>query len=232
METTLKLTYRGRVLMLLGFLAALAAMASGDSSVRLAAAMLLAPFLVDLCWGGFRLPLLDLRVSHRRTESGSPFEEHVRITCRSAVRGACDVHLREPRTETHVGGVFLPQLSAGGSITMPMPARTRTRGWFRQRVVVAISSHPLGLLRRTRVLRCDSEMISEPARMRLPAHVLDALERPQAETLNRDEQGHEEFHHLREYSAGEDARLVHALRSATSGTLVRRVLRLSFRYLC
>ena len=108
---------------------------------------------------------------------------------------------------------------------MPMPARTRTRGWFRQRVVVAISSHPLGLLRRTRVLRCDSEMISEPARIRLPAHVLDALERPQAETLNRDEQGHEEFHHLREYGAGEDARLVHALRSATSGTLVRRVLR-------
>ena len=225
MQTSLKLTYRGKVLLLLGFLSALAALLSGDPSVRLAAAVLLAPFVVDLAWGGTQLPPLKLLISRRRTETGAPFEEALRLECASPTRGVSDVHLREPRTETYAGGVFVPRLSPGRQITLPMPARTRMRGRYPQRVAVAISSHPLGLFRRTAVLRSNNEMVSEPARMPLPTHVLEALERPQVEAVARDERGDDEFHHMREYSAGEDARLVHALRSATSGLLVRRVLR-------
>lgn len=225
MQTSLGPTYRGRVLLLLGFLAALAALLSGDSSVRLAAAVLLAPFVVDLAWGGTQLPALKLLISRRRTQAGAPFQETLILQSASSTRGVSDLYLREPRTETYAGGVFIPRLAAGRQSTLPMPARTRTRGRFPQRVLVAVSSHPLGLFRRTAVLRCNSEMVSEPARVHLPSHVLEALERPQVEATSRDERGDDEFHHMREYSAGEDARLVHALRSASSGLLVRRVLR-------
>lgn len=225
MQTSLKLTYRGKVLLLLGFLSALAALASGDPSVRLAAAMLLAPFVVDLAWGSTHLPPLNLLISRRRTETGAPFEEALRLESASSTRGVSDVHLREPRTETYAGGVFVPRLAPGRQITLPMPARTRMRGRYPQRVVLAVSSHPLGLFRRTAVLRSNNEMVSEPARMPLPTHVLEALERPQVEAVAHDQRGDDEFHHMCEYSAGEDARLVHALRSATSGSLVRRVLR-------
>ncbi len=225
MQPSLKLTYRGKVLLLLGLLSALAAWVSADSSVRLAAAMLLSPFVVDLVWGGTQLPPLKLSISRRRIETGAPFEETLRLESASTTRGVVDVHLREPRTETYAGGVFVPRLAAGQTLTLPMPARTRMRGRYPRRVVLAATSHPLGLFRRTAVLSNTNEMVSEPARMRLPTHVLEALERPQAETVTRDERGDEEYHHLREYSVGEDARLVHALRSASGGTLVRRVLR-------
>ncbi|MHC4896068.1 MAG: DUF58 domain-containing protein, partial [Planctomycetota bacterium] len=204
---------------------ALAAWVSTDPSVRLAAAVLLAPFVVDLVWGGIHLPPLNLVIMRRRTETGAPFEETLRLENAAPARGVADVPLREPRTETYAGGVFVPRLPPSQHVTLPMPARTRLRGRYPQRVVVATSSHPLGLFHRTQVLRSNNEMVSEPTRMRLPTHVPEALERPQAEALSRDERGDEEFHHMREYSAGEDARLVHALRSATSGTLVRRVLR-------
>ena len=76
------------------------------------------------------------------------------------------------------------------------------RGRYPRRVVLAATSHPLGLFRRTAILSNTNEMVSEPARMRLPSHVLEALERPQAETVTRDERGDEEFHHMREYSVG------------------------------
>lgn len=225
MQGSLTLTYRGRVLLLLGFLSALAAFLSGDSSVRLAAAVLLAPFVVDLAWGGTRLPGLRMSIARRRTETGAPFEETVTLASVSTTRGVSDVHLREPRTETYGGGVFVPRLSPGHEITLGMASRTRMRGRYPQRVVVAVSHHPLGLFRRIAVLRSSHEMVSEPTRMPLPAHVLEALERPQVEALARDRRGDDEFYHMREYTPGEDARLVHALRSASSGLLVRRVLR-------
>ncbi len=74
-RTTLEVTYRGRVLLLLGILAGFAAWINKGSSVRLAAAVLLAPLLIDLIWGGLRLPALSLIMRRRRTESGVPFAE-------------------------------------------------------------------------------------------------------------------------------------------------------------
>ena len=75
MNTNLEVTYRGRVPLLLGLLAAIAAWINKGSSVRLAAAVLLAPLVIDLLWGGIRLPNLRLIMRRRRTESGAPFTE-------------------------------------------------------------------------------------------------------------------------------------------------------------
>ena len=134
MKSTLNLTYRGRVLILLGFLSVLAAVASsgevGHVSVQLAAAMLLAPFLVDLLWAGTGLPELKLTIRRRRTETAAPFEETMVLQSNARGRAISDLHLSEPRTETFAGGVLVPRLAAGCSITVPFPARTRQRGRF------------------------------------------------------------------------------------------------------
>ena len=98
------------VVTILGILAAIAAWINpGGSSVRLAAAVLLAPLLIDLIWGGVRLPELRLIMRRRRTESGAPFTESFTLHNLSRRRAVMDLHLREPRTDTYAG----PRDSAG-----------------------------------------------------------------------------------------------------------------------
>ena len=105
MNTNLDVTYRGRVLLLLGILAAIAAWINKGSSVRLAAAVLLAPLAIDLLWGGIRLPRIRLIMRRRRTESGSPFTESLTLSNLSHRRAIMDLHVREPRTDTYAGGL-------------------------------------------------------------------------------------------------------------------------------
>lgn len=224
MNTNLEVTYGGRVLLLLGVLATFAAWIHKGDSVRLASAILLAPILVDLLWGGFRLPPMRLIMRRRRTESGAPFVETFTLKNLSPRRAIVDLHVREPRTDTYAGGLFIHHLDPEQSEGLQVPARTRTRGRTYVRSVVAVSSYPLGLIRRSAVLRAESELVSEPSRIPLPGHVLNALERDNSEETTLISTGEDEFHSLRDYVVGEDARLVHAMRSAATGTLVRRVL--------
>jgi uncharacterized protein (DUF58 family) len=225
-NTNLEVTYRGKVLLLLGILAAIAAWINpGGSSVRLAAAVLLAPLLIDLIWGGVRLPELRLIMRRRRTESGAPFTESFTLHNLSRRRAVMDLHLREPRTDTYAGGLFVHHIEPEDKETLRIPARTRTRGLAGQRAVVVLSSYPLGLIRRSALLRSHTELISEPTRMPLPHHVANAFERDEPEYESRQTPGDDEFHSLRQYVSGEEARMVHAMRSAAMGTLVRRVMR-------
>lgn len=225
MTTDLEVTYRGRLLILLGVLATLAAWITHGTSVRLASATLLAPLVVDILWGGIRLPNLRLLMNRRRTESGVPFLESFTVHNESTRRVAVDLLLREPRTDTHAGGLLLHYLAPGQRETLRVPARTRSRGRARHRSVVVSSVFPLGLIRRSAVLRCESELVSEPVRMPLPPHVLQSMERDDPDELRREFRGEDVFHSLREYREGDDARTVHAMRSAAAGVLVRRVLR-------
>ena len=225
MNTNLEVTYRGRVLLLLGILAAFAAWIDKGSSVRLAAAILLAPLLIDLIWGGLRLPNLRLIMRRRRTEAGAPFTETFTLQNLSARRSVMDLHLREPRTDTYVGGMFVHHLGPSDKETLRIPARSRSRSRVNHRTIVVVSSYPLGLIRRSAVLRSTTELVSEPARMPLPHHILHAIERDEPEDQTRQTAGEDEFHSLREYVTGDEARMVHAVRSAAVGTLVRRVMR-------
>ncbi len=82
----------------------------------------------------------------------------------------------------------------------------------------------VSLIRRSAVIRAETELVSEPSRMPLPNHVLHALERDDPEETTRHTRGNDEFHSLRDYVDGDDARMIHALRSAATGVLVRRVM--------
>jgi uncharacterized protein (DUF58 family) len=225
MNTNLEVTYRGRVLLLLGLLAGIAAWISKESSVRLASAVLLAPLVIDLLWGGVRLPTLRLIMRRRRTESGAPFTESFTLSNLSPRRAVMDLHLREPRTDTYAGGLFVHYVEPGEKETLHIPARTRSRGLIGHRAVIVISSYPLGLIRRSAILRSETELVSEPARMPLPHHIVHALERNEPEYTSKQTLGEDEFHSLRQYVDGDEARMVHAVRSASMGTLVRRVMR-------
>jgi len=224
MNTNLEITYRGRILLLLGVLATFAAWINKGSSVRLASAILLSPILLDLIWGGIKLPAIRLVIRRRRTETGAPFSEVFTLENLSRRRSVVDLHVREPRTETYAGGFLIHNLEPGQTEVLRVPARTRSRGRSPIRSVVAESCYPLGLIRRSTALRSETEIVSEPARRPLPHHVLHALEREVSEHTTLNAAGEDEFHSLREYTSGEDARYVHAVRSARMGTLVRRVM--------
>jgi uncharacterized protein (DUF58 family) len=223
MNTNIEVTHRGRVLLLLGVLATFAAWINKGNSVRVASAVLLAPLLIDLLWGGLRLPPMQLILRRRRTQSGAPFIETFTLHNLSPYRSVVDLHVREPRTDTYSGGLFIHHLGPNQAEGLKVPARTRSRGRAFARSVIAISSYPLGLIRRTTILRAETEIVSEPSRMPLPHHILHALEHEsQLECISST--GEDEFHSLRDYTTGESARLVHAMRSAATGTLIRRVL--------
>lgn len=224
MNTNLEVTYRGRVLLLLGVLATFAAWINKGSSAQLASAILVAPILVDLIWGGLQLPAMRLIMRRRRTENGAPFTELFTLQNLSPSRSVVDLHVREPRIDTYAGGLYIHHLGPGQAEALRVPARTRARGRVYTRSVVAVSSYPLGLIRRSTVLRAETELVSEPSRMPLPNHVMHALERDTHEETSLKASGESEFHSLREYAIGEDARFVHAMRSAATGTLVRRVM--------
>ena len=95
----------------------------------------------------------------------------------------------------------------------------------RSRTFILETRYPFGFVDCRAEFCVDAELITEPARMELPRSLLQALQRGELEPWANNQLGGGEFHSLREYVTGEDARSVHALRSATMGTLVRKELR-------
>ena len=70
-----------------------------------------------------------------------------------------------------------------------------------------------------------ADLVTEPTRVQLSATTLHAIAEREAAPRDRTTLPGPEFHSLREHQPGEDARAVHALRSASLGTLVQRVTR-------
>ena len=70
-RTSLQLTMRGRLLVMLATLALFAAWLSGEANARLAAAMLMAPLLVDFALAPRHLHKLRLLVRPRRTTAAA-----------------------------------------------------------------------------------------------------------------------------------------------------------------
>src|SRR5690606_13423596 len=103
--------------------------------------------------------------------------------------------------------------------------RSLVRSHVVERVFVLTSTWPLGLFRSRAALAVQAELVTQPAPVPLRADLVRAIaERQAAQHLRTNVRG-AEFHSLREHQPDEDARGVHALRSASAGTLVRRVLR-------
>ena len=84
---------------------------------------------------------------------------------------------------------------------------------------------PWGCFHTRSIVSCETDLITEPARVALSGDVVDAAADAEAAPLDRSLLPGPEFLALREHQDSEDARGVHALRSASLGTLVRRVTR-------
>ena len=215
----------GRLMVILASLTFLASWMTDNQAARIAAAILVAPLLVDLLWKGGRMPQLEFVVGPRRTEAGARFLEQVAVRNTGARRVCFDLVLAENYTATLAGGAYIEHLPPGVTAQVTLPARCRRRGRRAERVFFLETTYPLGVIRSSATVSVASELVSEPARVPLPASVVRALERLAAEDRSSRSPGPTDFYALREYASGDDARLVHAGKSAAVGALVRKVNR-------
>lgn len=221
-RTSIRFTLRGRVVAWLVVLTAGAAWVGGDANARLAAALLGAPLLVDWLWKPRRLHRTALQVANRRTIASALFVEHLTIEH----AGRWSLHeclLFEPRTMRAEANTLLPPLPGGSPVRIDVHCRSKQRGRSRERMFVLASEWPLGFLRATAAVAVPAELLTEPARIVLSADVTRRIvDRHAIHDTARGPFG-TEFHSLREQLVGEDARGVHARRSAAAGVLVRRI---------
>jgi uncharacterized protein (DUF58 family) len=221
-NSTLELTLRGRVLAWLAALAAGASWLGGDANARLAAALLATPLVVDFVAKQRRLDRTEIHVAPRRTTAGAVFTESVQLTHRGR-RPLRECMLAEPRTMRTEPAALLPELRAGEPCRVELRQRSPLRSHVLERVFVLVSHWPLGMFRTRSVVRVHSDLVTEPARVPLHPNLVPATDTSEWSADDRSPLPGPEFHSLREHQAEEDVRLVHALRSAALGTLVRRV---------
>lgn len=223
-SSSLELTPRGKIVLWLTGLAAGAAWLGGDPNARLAAAMLAAPLLLDFLAKQRRLHHTRVRVAPRRTIAGAVYEESVLVE-HNGLRPLRHCQLHEPRTMRGSAPVLLPTLAPGKPTRVSMQQRSLIRSHVLERVFLLESQWPLGMFATRSVVAVQADMITEAARVTLTADVLEAAAEREAAMVDRSRLPGPEFHALREHLPEEDARGVHALRSAAIGTLVRRVTR-------
>lgn len=221
-QQSIELTLRGRAMAALSGLSLLGAWLSGDPSVQLAAALLTAPLLVDFVWKPRVLSQLVLRVAPRHTVAGAPFRERVAIEnpSHAPVR---DLVVFERRTRS--SPALVPQCQPRDSVQVALACRGPERSHLLERVFDLACEWPLGLFRARATTVVASDLVAEPRRV-----PQKAIPGPSTESLRATPQQHpqhagEEFHALREQYDGEDARGVHARRSASLGQLVRTITR-------
>ena len=217
-KQTLRATGLGIGVAILGGLAIGFAIWSRNTGPRLAAALLLTPLFVDYLLTP-NLRGLIARVGPRRGQAGASFLETLEID-NSGRHRVEDVVVREPGTATWRAQSLIKSLAAEHRCILRLLGRAKRRGHFAQRRFVFETGWPLDLFRRRLALEIDGDLVVEPSRRPLATEVIRSLE--------SDELAHEatlrrygdEFHALREYRDGDSARFVHALRSASLGTLV------------
>ncbi len=220
LRTEVEPTPRGRLALLLVGLAAGAAWLSGEANARLAAALLAAPLLVDLALVPRHLHRVAVLLRPRRAIAGAPFREELELS--GTGRPLRDLCVHEPRTAMAGQWGFVERLGAT-PVTLRLQGRSNQRSHLLERVFVLESSWPFGFFLARTALRAQAELVTEPARVRLPAALLDSLHQPARADRTRAVHDGLDFHSLRELRPDEDARAVHALRSAALGVLVRRV---------
>jgi uncharacterized protein (DUF58 family) len=221
-STSIELTLRGRVVAWLAALAAGASWLGDDTNARLAAALLAAPLLVDFVAKQRRLHKTTIRVGARRTVAGAVFTESLELVHngRWPLR---ECLLTEPRTMRTEQPALLPTVPSGAPVRIEVRQRSWQRSHVLERVFLLVCHWPLGMFQTRSVVNVAADLVTEPARVTLQAELVRAIAETEAAPRDRSHADGPEFHSLREHQAGTDARAVHALRSATLGTLVARV---------
>lgn len=221
-SSTIEPTPRGQILLGLAAAALLGAILDREPNVRLAAALLAAPLLIDFLWKARRLHRLTIQVAPRRTVAGAPFRETLtlhnprRVTVRELL-------VAEPRTRGNPA--LLGRLAAGEAQRVTLECQSGARGHLLERVFTLATEWPLGLFRARATIVAATDFVIEPMRVQLAADLVHAVAENDPAPYVRSRLEGDEFHALREHQPTEEARGVHALRSAALGTLVRTVLR-------
>lgn len=221
--TELELTLRGRVVAGLALLAGAAGWLAEDPHAQLAAALLLAPLLLDLLAKPRWLHRVQLHLPPRRTVAGAPFVERLAVRTPPGWFGGRDLLLFEPRTMKNRGPCFVGHLAAGAHAELPIEGRSERRGHLLERVFALTTAWPFGLWRARAVVTIAAELVTEPRRVALRRELLPSFAALRSGATERRRGQGQEFHALREHHLGDDARAVHALRSAALGVLVQRV---------
>lgn len=225
MQSKLELTPRGQACLLLINLTAGAAWLTGDINAQLATGMLGSVFFLDWVYKKLRKPRIDLVVKPRRTHAGRVFLDSIEVRNRSTLYGVHHITLSEPRLNTLAGGAYIEEIPAGGAWIPRISARSRRRNRIRKRSFELSSSYPFSMFRWHGTIDVATDLVSEPARVQLDRELLESMGRGfQAQETGQRDMGNE-FFCLREYQEGEDARHLHAARSASLGVLVTRRFR-------
>ena len=221
-HSSLELTTRGKVTLWLAGLSCGAAWLGGDDHARVVAAMLAAPAIVDFVAKQRRLHLTSVRVAPRTTMAGALYTETVTVEhCGKRTLRHCQLH--EPRSMRGQAPTLIPALKPFQSQRVELRQRSSVRSHVLERVFILESQWPLGMFASRSVVSAEAELITEPARVAIRPAVFEAAADNEASAIERSQQQGPEFYALREHDLSEDARGVHALRSAALGTLVRRV---------
>lgn len=222
----LEMTPRGRVTLLLIHLTGSAAWLTQDHVAQLATAALAAPFLVDWACKLLLAPRVKLGLRARRTRAGDTFVERVEVRNLRSFAAAHALEVHEPATETRRGRAFVESIPARTPALIEIPTRVKRRGITRARRYELMSAYPFGMIRWRWTADCETYLVAEPARAPLDPDVLQRLtvvQEQESQLVGATTGG--EFFSLREYQPDEDARRVHAKKSASYGSLVIREMR-------
>ena len=219
---TTEMTARGRAVAGLAALALLGSWLSGDPSVRLAAALLSAPLLVDFACQQRSLGSMRIHVCPRRTIVGAAFRESLRVENVGSTP-LREIVLVERRTRS--SPTLLTHAAAGTAVQTSMSCHSPERSHLLERVFNLASDWPLGFFRTHATAVVHTALVTEPRRV--PQHTLPQpnVDDHRTESREHPQRPGDEFHALREHHEGEDGRGVHARRSAALGQLVRTVQR-------
>ncbi|MEO0477866.1 MAG: DUF58 domain-containing protein [Planctomycetota bacterium] len=221
MRVRLEITPLGATALALFHISSGAALLTGDRTAQLAASLLFAPIAIDVLDKVRRRPKLALTSPPARVEARRPFLDRIHLrNGRSTMFG---LQLRADRGSGSTRSATVDSLAREEEREVSIPSRGLRRGRYEDRIIEIRTGHPLGLWRWRATPRLDAVLVVEPARESLPAHAQAALDGDQAQRRPRRDGDPEMFHSMRELRAGEDARRVHALRSATVGRPVVRV---------
>ena len=223
-NSSLELTPRGKIVLWLAALAGGAAWLGGDENARIAAALLAAPVVVDFVAKQRRLHFTAIHLAPRTTMAGARYTEQVSVEHRGR-RPLRHCRLSEPRSMRNEPPTLLPTLTPFQAQRVELRQRSSVRSHIIERVFVLESEWPLGMFASRSVVSVAAELITEPARVTLRAEILEAGADAETAPVDRSLLSGPEFYALREHNMDEDARAVHALRSAALGTLIRRTTR-------
>jgi uncharacterized protein (DUF58 family) len=222
-QRTLRFTRQGRFYVLVTLGVGAAALNTGANLLYLVLGLLLSLVILSgvlsdlvLFW------VRPTRVLPRRAHAGTPFLVEIALFNEKRFLPSFSIEVEDvaPDAPTDRRTYFL-RVEPGGERRAVYERRAESRGLLRFSELVLRTSYPFGLFEKTLRYRAEDLLVVYPALEPDRAGLDSAERRFDSESAERPGHGTEVLH-LREYGAGDEARAVHARRSAALGRLVVR----------